>query len=247
VSAPALIALLATLAAPPSAAGGDGLRIAPYIWIPSITGTIGSEGSDAGLPPGRLDVNFEKFTENLRLGGAMVNLNWRGDRWVGYGDWTYANVRTEAPTSRGTLYSSVEAQVKGNIVQAFGGYAVLDLPDVKLDLAGGLRGYSLMARLELNEGSLAGRETSGSQLWLDAVAAARAVAHLGERWDLYLHADVGGGGSNLTWQLIGAAGYDFSWGGLFAGWRHLAVDYEKGSFKLDIALSGPIVGAVFQL
>lgn len=243
--APAFL-LAAALAATPDA-GVDGLRLAPYVWIPSLTGTIGSEGSDAGLPPGRLDVDFDKFEENLRIGGAMVNLGWRGNRWLAYGDWTYANVRTEAPTSRGTLYSSVEAQVKGNIVQAFGGYCILEGPAVKVDLAGGLRGYSLMARLELNEGSLAGRETSGAQLWLDGVAAARVVATFAERWEAYLHADAGGGGSKLTWQLIGAVGYDFSWGGLFLGWRHLAVDYEKESFKLDIALSGPIVGAVFSL
>ena len=94
---------------------------------------------------------------------------------------------------------------------------------------------------------LGGREPSGTAGWVDGVAAVRAVARFGGNWETYLHADVGGGGSQLTWQLVGTLGYEFSWGGLYAGWRHLAVDYSQTTLKLDISLSGPIVGAVLSL
>ena len=241
-----LVAALVPLAASPAAGWDDGFRLAPYLWIPSLTGTVGAPGGGLGQGD-RIDVDLERFAENLRVGGAMVNLGWRGGRWIAYGDWTYANVRSDTPTSQGVLYSGVEAQIIGNIVQAFGGYTVLDAGWLKLDAAGGLRGYSLLTRLAFQEGTLGGRETSGTGAWVDGVAAVRVVARFGGNWETYLHADVGGGGSHLTWQLLGTLGYEFSWGGLYAGWRHLAVDYSQTTLKLDISLSGPIVGAVLSL
>jgi hypothetical protein len=218
------------------------LQIAPYLWIPSITGTVGTEGPSL---IDRLEVDFTRFRESLRLGGAMVNLGWRSGPWVAYGDWTYANVRSEAPTSNGVLYDSVGVQVLGHIVQGFGGYTVLDRSGVRVDVAGGVRGYSLRSILTLGGGTLEGQEGSGKAIWADAVGAVRATARLGDRWEVYLHGDAGGGGSQVTWQLLGAAGYQLSWGKLFAGYRHLVVDYRDGAFILDIALSGPIFGASF--
>ena len=55
-------------------------------------------------------------------------------------------------------------------------------------------------------------------------------------------ADVGAGGSDLSWQLFGGVGYRFGWGSVVGGWRHLHVDIEKSGFKLDGALSGPFLG-----
>jgi hypothetical protein len=40
--------------------------------------------------------------------------------------------------------------------------------------------------------------------------------------------------------------YEFSWGAVAAGWRHLYVDYDCGSLKLDAALSGPFLGAALR-
>jgi hypothetical protein len=35
---------------------------------------------------------------------------------------------------------------------------------------------------------------------------------LGDNWYIPYYADIGTGGSDLTWQLFGAIGYRFSWG-----------------------------------
>jgi len=41
-------------------------------------------------------------------------------------------------------------------------------------------------------------------------------------------------------------GYEFKWGSLLAGWRHLVADYDSNGVKIDAALSGPLLGASFR-
>jgi hypothetical protein len=234
--------LLAALATASPARAGDEFNFAPYLWIPSVSGTAGSGGgSDVGLGE-RLDVDL---SENMRLGGAMVNLGLRRGRWVAFGDWTYANVRSDTPTPRETLYSSVDAQIIGNIVQAYGGYNLLERHGVRVDATAGARLYALGVRFGLEGGALDGRELESDAVWADGVAALRADFRRGP-WAVYTQADLGAGGSSSSWQLIGAGGYLYSWGGFFAGWRHLSVDHEEDSFKLDLVLSGPILGGMLR-
>jgi opacity protein-like surface antigen len=57
--------------------------------------------------------------------------------------------------------------------------------------------------------------------------------------------DVGGFGigSDLAWQAFGGITYEINdtWS-LKAGYRAMGVDYENGSFKLDVISHGPVVG-----
>jgi hypothetical protein len=77
----ALAALaLAALVAAPRAASAWEVSFTPYLWLPSVDGTVGA-GTDSTLPP----VEFNAFSENLKLGGAMVNLTWQGYAVGGYG------------------------------------------------------------------------------------------------------------------------------------------------------------------
>ena len=234
------LALLAALLAAPAAASAGELAFTPYLWIPSVDGTLGA-GGDAATPP----VDFSNFTENLKIGGAMLNLTWREGRFLAFGDWTYANVRTTAPSPQGLLYGGVEGQIKGNILQLFSGYTVLDVERTRLDVFLGARAYGLMGRLSFEAGTLPAAEAQGTEIWVDAVAGARLDARLGEKWLAHLRLDAGTGGSSLSWQGYGVGGYGFSWGDLVVGWRHLYVDKGEGRLRLRLALSGPFVGAHF--
>jgi hypothetical protein len=60
------------------------------------------------------------------------------------------------------------------------------------------------------------------------------------------YGDAGAGGSDFTWQAMASLGYGFGWGYLNAGWRHLDVDYDSGSLKLDAYLTGPFLAAEFD-
>jgi hypothetical protein len=223
----------------------DEWRITPYAWIAGFDGTVGTFGADSGLP-GRVDVDTSGFSDSLRLGGAMFHANWRRGRWTAFGDWTYANAKVDAPTPFTTLYAGVDVKVKGNIVEAYGGYDLLGTPGNHLDVFGGVRYYNLKVQLGLRENLLPGTLLTEKDDWVDGVVGVRWDARFAGNWEAFASADVGGGGSDLSWQLFGGLGYRFGWGSVVGGWRHLHIDYTKDSFKIDAALSGPIIGASFQ-
>jgi hypothetical protein len=233
--------LAASLAAPAAAQAGE-WHIAPYAWLAGFDGTAGIAGAP-GIG-GRIDV--DTGFGDIKQAGAMVNLGWRSGRVAAFGDWTYANAKTDAPTPFTTLYAGVDIKVRGNIVEANGGYDLIAAPGTSLDLYGGLRYYDLKIDLGLREGTLPGAVIGSSSDWVDGVVGVRWQTRFADRWEAYATADVGAGGSDLAWQLVGAVGYRYSWGTVFAGWRHLHVKYEKDSFKLDAALTGPLIGASFR-
>lgn len=230
----------ALLAAPVVAAAGE-LSFTPYVWIPGVDGSVGTPGG--GTSEGdRVSADFQP---DLKLGGAMLNFSWREARFTAFGDWTYANVRADAATPRGALYSSASGQLIGNVVQLFSGYQLLDAAGMKLDAFVGGRGYGITGRLKFDEGAASAASTSTYELWFDAAAGLRWTAVFAEHYVVYARGDVGAGGSSFTWQAYGVGGYRFAWGDLIAGWRHLYVDKGDGDLQLRLALSGPVIGANF--
>jgi hypothetical protein len=228
----------AVLATPAAAAAGE-LNFTPYVWIPGVNGTIGTGGGDSGLGD-RVSVEFDP---EYRIGGAMVNFSWREGRFTTFGDWTYANVRADSPSPYGALYSGVNGQIIGNVIQLFTGYMLVDHEGMQLDAFIGARAYGITGRLGFEEGAAAATKLSSNEVWLDAAAGLRFNAVVYRHWLAHLRGDVGSGGSNLTWQGYAAAGYEFSWGALLAGWRHLYIDKGEGALRMRLSLSGPVIGA----
>ena len=238
-------AIAAVVLSTAAAAQADQWRVTPYLWGAGFDGTVGLGSGGSGLI-GRIDVTTEDFSDNLRMGGAMVHATWRRGRWTAFGDWTYASVESDSPTRFATLYSGVDVKLKGNIVEAYGGYDLLGAGDSHLDIFGGVRYYNLKLELGLREGVLPGVLLSEKDNWVDGVVGVRWDTRFHTNWEAFASADVGGGGSDLSWQVFGGIGYRFSWGSVVGGWRYLHVDYEKNDFRLDAALTGPFIGASFQ-
>ena len=66
---------------------------------------------------------------------------------------------------------------------------------------------------------------------------------IAQKWDLTGYADVGGGGSDLTYQVMLGVNWQFS--RVFSaklGYRYLYQDYRTDDFVWDIATSGGFVG-----
>ena len=90
-------------------------------------------------------------------------------------------------------------------------------------------------------------EMQASRNWVDAIVGLRARRALpGESW-VSAYGDVGGGGSGLTYQLLGTVGMDI--GAHYAvtfAYRYLKVDYDKDRVLLDTAMQGPLFGFTFK-
>jgi len=232
------------MAQPMAAAQAPRWTITPYAWIAGFDGTagLGTSGPGGDL----IQIDAGSLSDSMDLGGFMLHANWRNGPWSVFGDWTYAKVDSDAPTRFQTLYSEIEAEVKGNIVEAYGGYDLLRSPGHHVDVFAGLRYYNLDIKLGLRDAALPGVDRTGKSDWLDGVVGIRGEAALDEHWQVFGSADIGAGGSDLSWQLFAGVGYRFSWGSIVGGWRYLHIDYDKSDFKLDAALTGPFIGASFR-
>jgi hypothetical protein len=236
------IALCASATCAAAQSGGTSeLRLTLYFWIAGFEGTIGA--SDSG---GQVDTEFSGLLENLEPGGYMLHADWRKGRWTAFGDWSYFNVTSSAPSPFGALYAGTDARIKGGVAQVAGGYQVFGDGDTGVDAFTGLRYYDIEIDMTLQPGLAGARSLNGSGQWVDGIVGARWRGRVNRQWSFSFYGDVGGGGSKFSAQAAATANYEFSWGALVGGWRYLYVDYDSGGMKLEAALSGPFVGATIR-
>jgi len=94
---------------------------------------------------------------------------------------------------------------------------------------------------------LVAKNLSGSDDVWDAVVGITGQHQLNDQWKMNYKFDVGGGGSDLTWEAVAAVGYDYNWGELQMGYRYLHYDFDS-SFDLlsELDVYGPYIGAVWS-
>ncbi len=216
--------------------------VAPYVWTSALEGNV----SVKGLPEVPVEKTFSDIWNDFHA-GFLGHFEARKDRWGFATDLMYINLH--APVLSGAAVG-LEATVKSITVEGLGFYRVAaggrgDKP--ALDVLVGVRYYAMSSQLNATVPS--GGELAGDKKdfdWVDALAGLRCRLPLGSRVALIGRGDVAGFGSKLTWNLEGdlAAGLSEHWA-LGAGWRHLHVDYDKGSGTdrklFDVAYDGPRV------
>ncbi len=213
-------------------------QLTPYFWIAGINGKAGignlAVDVDAGITDSDVDLNF----------GFMATFEARKNRLIILTDLQYSNLGTDRATPRG-LFSTASADFKTFVLDPEVGYRIVDNREkgAFVDVLGGFRYWRLKTDLTLNPGLLSGVSATRSRGWVDAVAGIRGRAHITPRIFLTGKADLGGGGSNFSYQLFGGAGVLVGKRyALIAGYRDLAVNYDKDGFLFDTALHGPILG-----
>jgi opacity protein-like surface antigen len=153
------------------------------------------------------------------------------------------------PRGRADVLGSLDAESTLSILQGNVGWRIID-EQTKLDIIGGLRLTRLHADLDLN-GTLtvgdevfgASRNLSGSKTWADGVVGARVLHTVSDQVTLMGYADLGGGGSRLTWQVLAGLNWQFKKNyDLKFGYRELSWDYSDGGITWDVKMRGPYVG-----
>jgi hypothetical protein len=243
-----LLLALPAAAAPPGSQ--PGFTLAPYAWLAGIDGTIGLPGND--LDPGGDLGLFERVdfsvSEELDTVGFMFYGEWRGERWMAFFDSVWANLSQDADVklSRVLPASDATAELDGNIYQLGLGYRLLEWDNASLTLYGGARYYDVETSGKVSGGILPGKITAKvSRSWSDAVFGGLWRYRLEDKWHGTIKADYGFGDSKNTWQAFATLGYEFGWGSVETGWRYLNLDYDNNDYRVDLSLSGPILGASF--
>src|SRR5437773_4488215 len=88
-----------------------------------------------------------------------------------------------------------------------------------------------------------GRSLVKSRSWVDGFVGARIQYPIAPQWSLVGYADLGGGGSNFTWQGIAGVNYAISptMTARF-GYRYLKIDYHRSDFLYNMATGGFYAG-----
>lgn len=231
-------------------------QLTPYGWLPGVGGDV---DISPDLDPVRIDSSFGELFRNVDAGFLITGAA-RNGRFVALGDFSIARLSMESgvdtPEIDLGLISIPSVRIDTRVIvrqtsfTVAAGYSIVAQPDLSVDLMAGIRRWVLETelRLDMPEAIPLPSQVGAKQSWVDPIVAVRARQKLSPRWALSGYGDIGGviAGTKLTWQLQGTvdyrAGSNFY---LSAGYRHIAFDYVKDDLQLDMAMSGPLIGATF--
>lgn len=222
-------------------------RFTPYIWVPGTSGNLGI--GPVNVP---VDVSVdEAFTEAGNVNYSItIEYEARLDRFALFGNAMYVRTSSSDLPVRGPEKVSY-SQNLGIFEQGIA-YAFLDTASVdgskglRVSAIGGIRLWTVGA----STSSRLFGDYSGSKTWLDGFGGATIEWDVNDWFGLYGRADVGAGGSRLTWNAQIGVDLQFAdWGALNLGYRWLSDDYTSGSgadyFNYDLLMAGPYIGLSF--
>ena len=218
-----------------------------YGWYAGIDGTVNVPGVPG--PGVNSTVDASDILDSLEMvfmGGFAAQKN----KWSIITDLVYMDVggykNTTLTTGSGQpVNAALDLDISSWLVNGAIGYDVVQAERGTLAVVGGVRYMALDVDTKVG---LLGRqpERSGSEGLLDGIVGVRGFIRLNENWYVPYYADIGTGGSELSWQLFAGVGYRFSWGDIRLGYRYLGYDMDDDKVLQDLALSGPVLGVGFR-
>jgi len=217
-------------------------QFSPYFWLAGLHGTGG-----VGNRTTQVDESFRDVFDALNF-AFMGMFEARKGKFISLTDLEYVSVSDEKATP-GPLFSTVDAGFKTFIFDQEVGYRLLENPEkgASLDVLGGARVWRVKTDFEFGAGILPATRVEASRSWVDAVGGLRGKMALSQKMFLTGKFDLGGGGSQFTWQVFAGAGYNINPKiALIFGYRVLDVDYNKNNFVFDMNQRGPVLGLGFK-
>ena len=220
--------------------------IAPSLWIPrtAIDLTVGDLSRSATL-------DFPDIVEDLRFGfTSHFEATWR--QWTLLLDVLYFKLEKDETTGTGV---PTEVDLQEVLVELGGTYRLATLPVGRTGritfeaLAGG---RLMHVNTELSIGAQLRKR---SATLVDPMFGGRIAYHITDSVALWFRGDAAGFGisdsqSQLTYNLVAGLSWRFTRvASVFAGWRYMHVDIEKGSgtstLDADLSMNGPFLGLNF--
>jgi hypothetical protein len=234
-----------------NAAEGDAWQyeVTPYFLAAGLEGKAGIRGVTADV-----DASFSDILDHFDS-GFMGIFSARKGPWSYILEGVYFKLEDQlsktvtGPFGQVSVNGALELTSKMYIYQGTVGYRVLD-GTTTVDLLGALRYTKLEADVNVVITTVPaivfpGGATSagGSESWTDAVVGVYVVHPVSDNIALVGYADVGAGGSDLTYQVIAGANWEFSEGYTAkVGYRILSWDYENNGTVWDMTASGMYMG-----
>ncbi|WEX86361.1 hypothetical protein PZN02_002639 [Sinorhizobium garamanticum] len=242
VHAADVLPALAPQPQPEESPEGWSFSFAPYFWMAGLEGDTGL----FGLPTVEIDPSFSDIFSDLDF-GFMAAGDARYGRFSIFTDINYVKVSTDEATPRGILVDKVNVKSETFTALVGAGYAVVDESNVRLDVIGGAKVWSVDTTISLSGGILGGRSRSDGDTWVDGLVGLRGHYSFTPEWYVTGWGLVGAGGADLDWDVIGALGYNVNDRiSALAGYRAMGVDYSNDGFTYDVIQHGPIIGVAIR-
>jgi|SRR5215831_5825338 len=211
-------------------------QFVPYLWFAGLKGQVGIGDRVADV-----DADFGDIFDKLNF-GFMAAFEARKGRLGLFTDLLYLKVSAENATP-GSLFSSVKLTQKVFMLEEAVAYRLYEKNGSSVDAMAGIRFWHLHTRLLFTPGISPEVEATRSKNWVDGLAGLRGRAFVSKNIFVFGRGDVGGGGSDLTYQLIGGGGLTFRERFSFLlAYRYLHVNYDRDNFLFDVGIKGPAIG-----
>ncbi len=214
-----------------------------YGWMPTFDGTITYQ-----IPSESDKESDASMIDNLDM-ALMGSYEARKDKFSFLTDLIYLGMSGEETVRSGTLLETTfDQELTAWLLSFYGGYNIIDAPQVTLDLIAGMRYFSLDidAGINLPGTGLPTISLSPSVEVYDALIGIKGRVDINQNWYIPYIFDIGMGDTDLTWQAQASIGYRFGWGDVLVTYRYMHYEKEGLSLIQDFNLYGPKVGVVFH-
>jgi hypothetical protein len=211
-----------------------------YGWYAGVDG-------DVVLPTGtdlEATVDASDIIDNLEM-ILMGGYEGRIGKWSVVADVVYMDVGDTVDGPFSTV-AAVELDIQSWVIGGAVGYDVMQSEHGLLSIVGGARYLALDVDAKFDYFGATALAKSGSDHLWDAVIGMRGFIRLTDNWYLPYYADIGGGDSDLTYQLFAGVGYRYSWGDIRFGYKYLYYDLGDDKLMQDLSLGGPALGVTFR-
>ena len=252
---------------------GWAFDIMPYVWFATIntTANLNLPPALGGSVSANSSIGFGELVPHLHF-GAMVAADAQYDRFSLLTDILYmslggttSHIRSvnflnlpRIPISS-TVQASAGINLQATVWTLAGGYTVLRGNWGNFDVIAGFRYLPVNIRINYSLGlSITGPRGNGAtfggigsvsgnaNIW-NGIGGFRGRIRISDT-ALFIpyYFDIGGGGSNLTWQIASGLGYHLPWGDVALTYRYLSFNQGNSAVVQSLSIRGPVIAVNFR-
>jgi len=223
------------------AASGWNFTAEIYGWMPSLNPELTS-GQD-------LEIDFNDILDSLQF-TFMGAFKAKKDRWGLFADVVYLDIEQSKKGSISVgpveIADRLSVEMKSWIVTLGTSYEFAQTQSSTFEVVGGARYLSVETVIDATIGPISKGIDETDTVW-DGFIGLAGKTRLNDKWSLTYYGDVGGGGSDLTWQAHASVDYSLNDKiDLTAGYRHLDWQFDDFGPLDELYVTGPYVGAKYR-
>jgi hypothetical protein len=227
---------------------GEGFRFAitPYVWVPSVHGTVDYDNTQIATA----SMSGSTIVKNLDT-GFMLDGEIHYGRWGILGNATFAKLKmpnTQANLPAQGTTATAQTDIWMGIYTAAGTYTAYSSEQFYLDVLAGARFLHLNSKTNLSEPAAQSTLFSGLSS-TDAVGGVQGRIRIGEsRFFVPYYVDAGGGSAiaKFTSQQILGVGYSFKLADVLLVYNNLYYNFNKNNYSAYVDMGGPAIAATFR-